>query len=432
LNRTRKHALRIFRAALDASAPDRAVLRHVSCDGRVLKVGTRRYKLDAFDRIQVIGAGKAAAAMAQAVEKLLGKRIAGGLINIPGGVRAKLRRIELNHCGHPIPDERGAAGAARMLEIARAAGPRDLLICVISGGASALLPAPRPPLTLKGKQEITSRLLASGATIHEMNTVRKHLSAIKGGQLAAAADSATVITLLLSDVVGDDPEVIGSGPTVGDPTSVSDAAALLKKYGIPFPAEALKETPKPGDPRLAKAHFVLAGSNRQAMDAAAQQARELGYQTLVLSTTIEGETRDIAAMHAAIAREVFASGRPVRRPACLLSGGETTVTLRGRGMGGRNQEFVLAAALALDGRYPVTILSAGTDGIDGPTPAAGAIADADTLRRAAALGLDGRALLENNDSYRFFKPLGDLIETGPTGTNVMDVRVFLIPTDRSS
>ncbi len=425
------------------------MLDHVSFDGRVLRLGRKRYDLAAFDRIQVIGAGKAGAAMAHAIEKLLGRRISGGLVNVPDGGAAPLRRIQLHPCGHPIPDERGVEGARRILEIAHAAGPRDLLIALISGGASAMLPAPAPPLmreartgsdrpfnlaephegfaepdsvvrarsleartgsdrpfnlletreglaepdsvvrarsleartgsarpfnlvetregfaepdsvvrarSLKDKQELTRQLLASGATIHEINTVRKHLSLIKGGQLAQAAFPATVIALLLSDVVGDDPGVIGSGPTVPDPSTVADAVAVLKKYGLDDPriveTLALHETPKPGDPVFARSHHVIVGSNKQAIAAAEACARSLGYRTMVLSTTIEGEAREIARMHAAIAREILASNRPLRRPACLLSGGETTVTLRGRGKGGRNQEFVLAAILALEKLEP--------------------------------------------------------------------------------
>ena len=423
----RHHALQIFRSALGAVDPYRAVLDHLSFDGRILRAGTKRYPVAAFDRIQVIGAGKAAASMGRAVERLLGRRIAGGFLNVPDGVTARLHRIQLHPCGHPIPDERGAEGARRILEIARSAGPRDLLIALISGGASAMLPAPAPPLTLAGKQALTRQLLASGATIHEMNAVRKHLSLIKGGQLAQAANPATLLTLLLSDVVGDDPGVIGSGPTVPDPSTVADAVRILDKYGVSVPDGCLRETPKPGDPAFARSRHVIVGSNKQAIAAAEACARKLGYRTMVLSTTIEGETREIARMHAAIAREILSSNRPIRRPVCLLSGGETTVTVRGRGLGGRNQEFVLAAILALDGAGPVTILSAGTDGIDGPTDAAGAIADSSTLARAAALGLDARRFLDDNDSYRFFDPLGSLLKTGPTGTNVADVRVLLIP-----
>jgi hydroxypyruvate reductase len=430
MSSTRHHALQIFRAALQAADPVGAVLKHVSFDGGVFKAGRKSYLLSAFDRIEVIGAGKASAAMARALEKVLGRRIVGGSINVPDGNTTRLRRIELHPCGHPVPDERGMEGARRILDIARAAGPRDLLICVVSGGASALLPAPAPPLTLLAKQAVTRQLLASGATIHEMNAVRKHLSLIKGGQLARLAYPATVVSLLLSDVVGDDPGVIGSGPTVADPSTCAEAVRILQKYGIDVPKGALHETPKPGDPGLARTHQVLVGSNRQAIDAAARRARDLGYRTAVLSTSIQGETREIASMHAAIAREILVSGRPVRRPACLLSGGETTVTVRGKGLGGRNQEFVLAAILALEGTGPFTVLSAGTDGIDGPTDAAGAIADSGTLARAASLGLDASQFLDDNDSYRFFERLGALLKTGPTGTNVMDVRMLLIPAAR--
>jgi len=421
----RKHALQIFRAALAAADPYAAVLRHLQFDGKTLIASRKRYRMADFDRVQVIGAGKASAAMARAVERVLGRRIAGGVVNVPDGARTGLRRIELNPAGHPIPDERGQQGAQRILEIARAAGSRDLLVCVISGGASALLPAPAPPLTLAAKQEITRQLLNAGATIHELNSVRKHLSAIKGGQLAAAAYPATLITLILSDVIGDDLDVIGSGPTVGDRSTVEQAESVLRKYGVQ--AVPFQETPKPGDPRLARVQNLIVGGNRLAMDAAASKAKELGYRTLVLSSSIDGETRDIARMHAAIARELRAAGKPVRRPACLLSGGETTVTVRGKGKGGRNQEFVLAAAIALEDQGPVTIFSAGTDGLDGPTDAAGAIADEKTLARAQDLNLDAREFLRNNDSYHFFEPLDALVKTGPTGTNVMDVRILLIP-----
>jgi hydroxypyruvate reductase len=288
------------------------------------------------------------------------------------------------------------------------------------------MPLPAPPVTLAEKQEITRRLLASGATIHEINTVRKHISGIKGGQLAKAAWPATVVALILSDVIGDDLDVIGSGPTVPDASTVADAARIFDKYSIR--RLLLHETPKPGDVEFRGVQNLIVGSNRQAIDAAARQARALGYRTLVLSTFIQGETREVASMHAAIVKEILASGRPVRPPACILSGGETTVTVRGNGLGGRNQEFVLAAAIAIEGFGPVTIFSAGTDGIDGPTDAAGALADDKTAARS-----DARAFLENNDSYHFFEKLGGLVKTGPTGTNVMDVRILLVPaTARSS
>jgi glycerate 2-kinase len=421
----RKHALQIFRAALAAADPQEAMLRHLKFDGRVISAGRRKYSISNFERIQVIGAGKASAAMARAVERLLGRRIAGGWINVKDGHTAHLRRIHQQECGHPVPDERGVEGARRMEEIVREAGPRDLLICVISGGASALTPAPVPPMTLAQKQELTKKLLASGATIHEINTVRKHLSSFKGGQLAKLAYPATTIALILSDVIGDDLDVIGSGPTVGDRSSVEDARAVLAKHGITQKVE-FHETPKPGDPEFERVQNIIVGSNEQAIDAAFRQAKALGYRTIVLSTRIEGETRDVAGVHAAIAKEIMATGRPLRAPACILSGGETTVTIRGQGKGGRNQEFVLAAAIALEGSGDVTVLSAGTDGTDGPTDAAGAIADSSTISRARELGIDPRWFLAENDSYHFFEQVEGLIETGPTGTNVMDVRLVLV------
>jgi len=418
---SRKHALDIFNAALEAADPIQAVLAHVKCDGKagreVLRVDRRSYRLADFDRIQVIGSGKASAKMAQALERLLGKRVTGGWINVPDGTKAKLKRIHLHESGHPVPDERGVEGARRIAEIAHESGPRDLLLCVISGGASALMPLPVAGMTLDGKKAITRQLLASGATIHEMNTVRKHLSAIKGGHLAALGAPATVVALILSDVIGDDLSVIGSGPTVLDSTTVDDAAAVLKRFGIPVPQ--LTETPK----TQVNAQNVIVGSNRQSIDAAAKKAKALGYRPIVLSTTIDGETREIARMHAALAREMMARGGT---RACFLSGGETTVTIRGKGLGGRNQEFVLAAAIALESTPQVTIFSGGTDGIDGPTDAAGAIADASTLRRAAVLRLNPGKFLADNDSYHFFEKAGGLVKTGPTGTNVADVRILLV------
>lgn len=428
MSRQRQHALQIFRAALDAADPYEAVRRHATFDGRVLRLARKQHVLSSYDCVQVIGAGKATASMALAVERLLGRRLSGGFINVPDGNQVRLKRIEMQPAGHPIPDERGAEGARRMLEIAHAAGPRDLLIALISGGASAMLPAPAPPLTLQGKQQLTRQLLACGATIHEINAVRKHLSLIKGGQLAQAAFPARLETLMISDVVGDDPEVIGSGPTVPDPSTVEDARRVLAKYHVPVTAgmdASLHETPKRDDPAFRRARYRIIASNQQALNAAAGRARDLGYRTRVLSATVQGETRAAAADHAEIVKQVL-SGSRLRRPACLLSGGETTVTVRGTGLGGRNQEFVLAALLALQPADSVTILSAGTDGIDGPTDAAGAIGDLTLLARAKSLGLDARAFLDNNDSYHFFEPLNALLKTGPTGTNVADVRVILI------
>jgi hydroxypyruvate reductase len=424
----RRHALSIFRAAVAAADPRRTVRETLRPAG-----------LPGFRRIFVVGAGKASAAMAQAAEQALGRRITGGWINTKDGHGAPLARITVHEASHPVPDARGVEGARRIAEIAAQAGEGDLLLCLISGGGSALLPLPMPPVTLEDKQETTRLLLACGATIHEINAVRKHLSAIKGGRLARLAWPAHVLSLLLSDVIGDPLDVIASGPTAPDMSTFASAWAVVEKYGLAgkIPAAArellqqglagkVEETPKPDDPCFRRVTNRIVGSNRLAVDAAARKARELGYRPLVLSTTIEGETRDIAAMHAAIAREIVAAGRPARPPVCVISGGETTVTLRGGGLGGRNQEFALAAAIALEGVPGVLVFSAGTDGTDGPTPAAGAMADGATVSRAAALGLDARRMLAANDSYHFFEPLGDLVVTGPTGTNVMDVRLMLV------
>ncbi len=436
----RPDAIAIFRAGLTAADPARAVLRHVrllptTAPSRgVLVVGRRKYPLSRYRRILVLGAGKASAAMALALQKTLGSRIADGMINVKYGHTVELRRVALNECGHPLPDMAGICGAEAIAEFAREAASDDLILCVLSGGASALLPAPAPPITLAEKQEVTRLMLACGATIHEMNTVRKHISALKGGQLARLAAPATVVSLILSDVIGDDLEVIGSGPTAPDPSTFAEALAVLDKYDLRRQVHEvvrtrleagargeIEETPK----SVPNAYNLVVGSNRLAVNAAAAKAKELGYRTMILSTTIAGETREVARVHAAIAREIVASGHPLKAPACVLSGGETTVTVRGNGLGGRNQEFALAAAFDIAGLRNVAILSAGTDGTDGPTDAAGAVADGGTLARARKAGLDASRFLENNDSYRFFAALGGLIHTGPTNTNVMDLRIVL-------
>jgi glycerate 2-kinase len=420
----RRQALSIFRAALAAADPVDAVVRYL-----------RGRDYARFRHIFVIGAGKAGASMALAAERVLGRRITAGLVNVKYGNTAKLRRIELNPCGHPLPDEAGVAGAARIAEIAAQAGDGDLVLCLISGGGSALLPLPADPITLAEKQATTQLLLACGATIHEINAVRKHLSQIKGGQLARLAAPAAVESLLLSDVIGDNLDVIGSGPTAPDASTFAGALAILEKFGLVerVPAAVRKrlqqgvrgelpETPKPGDPLFRGVHNILVGNSRLALDAAARRARALGFRTLVLASEIQGETREIARMHAAIAREIAATSQPVKPPACIITGGETTVTLRGDGLGGRNQEFVLAAVPEIAGLRRVVVFSAGTDGSDGPTDAAGAVADGDTLRRNP----EALRYLDCNDSYHYFQPLGDLVITGPTNTNVMDVRILLI------
>jgi hydroxypyruvate reductase len=433
----RRQAVAIFRAALAAADPAAAILRHVRVHDGVLLVAKTRYPLRGIRKVHVIGGGKAGAAMARAVEKLrLPKALRGdSLVNVKDGNRANLRWIQLNECGHPVPDERGVRGAERIAEIAAKAGPDDLVLCLVSGGASALLPLPAPPVTLEEKQAATRLLLASGASIHEINAVRKHISLIKGGQLARMAYPARVLSLILSDVIGDDLDVIGSGLTAPDASTFAGAKAVLEKYGIlaRVPASVrerlesgvrgeIRETPKPGDPAFARTQNLIVGSNRLAVEAAAAHAREFGFNTMILSTMVEGETREIARMHAAIAREIVRYHRPLMPPACLISGGETTVTLRGDGLGGRNQEFVLSAAIDLAGLDGVVVLSSGTDGTDGPTPAAGAIADGQTLAREPG----APKFLAANDSYHFFEKLNDLLITGPTNTNVADVRVLLI------
>ena len=430
-----KQALRILNAALKAADPTEAVLRHVRLNGETLIAGQQRYSLKEFRNVYVIGAGKAVGAMALAIQQVLGNRISGGFLNVKSAPKTLLRRFRLMECGHPIPDINGEKGAKCIAEIARSAQRDDLVVCLISGGASALMPLPAPPVALEQKRETTQLLLNCGAGIHEINCIRKHISLVKGGQLARLAYPATVLTLILSDVIGDDLDVIGSGPTVPDRSTFADARAILEKYGIQnkVPREVRErlsakgeETPKPGDKVFKRVQNLIAGSNRLAVDAAAVEARALGYNTMVLSTFIEGETRDVARVHAAIAKEIRAAGNPLKPPACVISGGETTVTIRGKGLGGRNQEFALAAAIDIAGLKNVLILSAGTDGIDGPTDAAGAFVDGTTLARARAAGMDATRFLVNNDSYHFFERLGNLIKTGPTGTNVADIRLILV------
>jgi glycerate 2-kinase len=355
------------------------------------------------------------------------------------GHRHPTRTIRVHEAGHPVPDAAGLAGAEAILGEVRGLGPQDVVLFLISGGGSALAPAPVAGITLEEKQALTQALLACGADIREMNTIRKHISRIKGGQLARAAQPARVLALVLSDIVGDPLDAIASGPTVPDPTTYGDALGILDRYRIrgEIPASIrarleagargeVPETPKADDPLFARVTNVVVGSNLLALEAARVEATRLGLSPMILSSSIEGETRDVARVHAAIAREIRSSGNPLPPPACVISGGETTVTLRGSGKGGRSQEFALAAALDIAGLARVVILAGGTDGTDGPTDAAGAIADGETCARAAAGGLDPRAALRANDSYPFFRALGDLLVTGPTNTNVMDVRLVLV------
>jgi glycerate 2-kinase len=430
--------LTIFRASLAAVDPCEATKRVLRRAGDDLWVGERSYRLKNFKRILVIGAGKASAPMAQAVEGILGERLEGGLIIVKYGYSAQLEKVKIVEGGHPIPDEAGQRGARDLLEIVKGLGEADLVFCLISGGGSALLPAPVEGVSLVEKQEATKILLASGAAIHEINAIRKHLSRIKGGWLAKIAYPATMITLVLSDVIGDDLDAIASGPTVGDRSTFADCLRVVEKYHLksripPAVWDHLQkgavgkaqETPKPDDPIFRKGFNLIVGSNIQCLEAAARKAQAMGYQTLILSSLVEGETREVAKVHSAILKEIIRTGKPLAPPACIISGGETTVTIRGKGKGGRNQEFVLACGMVIAGWGGAAVFSAGTDGTDGPTDAAGAFADWQMVERAQGMGLDPNAALRENDSYPFFERLGDLIITGPTNTNVMDVRILI-------
>jgi glycerate 2-kinase len=383
-------------------------------------------------RTLVVGAGKGAAAMAQAVEAHWQGEI-GGLVVTRYGHGADCKRIEVVEAAHPVPDEAGRRAAGRILEMVQGLSEDDLVLCLISGGGSALLALPGEGITLEQKQAINKALLKSGAAIGEMNCVRKHLSAIKGGRLALACAPAQVATLLISDVPGDDPGVIASGPTLPDPTTCAQALAILRKYRIDVPpnveqhlSSGAGETPKPDDARFARATHHVIATAQQALQAAAATARAAGVTPYILSDEIEGEARDIGMMHAALARQVASRGQPFARPCVLISGGETTVTVRGKGRGGRNAEFLLSFALALDGVAGVHALACDTDGIDGSEDNAGALYLDSSPARAAALGLAPKAMLEDNDGYGFFSALGDLVVSGPTRTNVNDFRAVLI------
>lgn len=435
----REDTREIFQSGLQAVAPGAAIKDFCQLKDEILIVDGDSYDLRKFKQIFVLGAGKAAAPMALAIEDILADRITKGIITVKYGHLEKLQHVKTHEGGHPVPDENGYQGAQAIFDLASTADKETFVICLISGGGSALMPLPVDGVSLEDKQEATKILLACGATIHEINAVRKHLSVIKGGGLARAVYPATLVTLILSDVVGDDLDSIASGPCVYDSKTFSDCKAILEKYSIKdeIPASVLQhielgiagkvsETAKEGQNFFKATQNVIVGGNFKALLRAKEQADKLGYNTLLLSSMLEGETRDVAAIHVAIAREIELHGYPISKPACLLSGGETTVTIKGEGKGGRNQEFVLAAALTIAGIEKIIVLSAGTDGTDGPTDAAGAIADHHTVQRAILKDLDPKKYLDNNDSYHFFEELDDLYKTGPTNTNVMDLRIILI------
>jgi len=424
----------IMEAALQAADAVEAVRRNVLLQGNTLHVGRRMYDLRTYEHIYVIGAGKASAAMAMALEDILGERITAGWINVKDGYTAPTRKIMIHEAGHPLPDRRSVEGTRQIVSLLKEAKATDLVFCLLSGGGSALMTLPAEDISLSDMEDLTQALLRSGATINEMNAIRKHLSQVKGGQLARLAYPAQVISLILSDVVGSPLDVIASGPTSPDPTTFAQAYQVLEKYRllqeVPHSIVShlkqgmegrVRETPKAQDEAFQRTQNLVIASNEHAAHAARDKARQLGLNSLLLSTFIEGEAREVAKVFAAIAREIDRSGEPMPRPACIIAGGETTVSVRGQGLGGRNQELALAAAPLLAGLDKVAVVTLGTDGTDGPTDAAGAIASGSTASRAAEKGLSIASYLENNDAYHFFQALGDLLITGPTNTNVNDL-----------
>ncbi|MBU1343482.1 MAG: glycerate kinase [Proteobacteria bacterium] len=439
LPRMRQDVMDIFKAGLKAVDPKLCMHRCCKREENILTVSHRSYDLNNFERIIVIGAGKAGASMACAMEEILQDRLTAGIVIVKYDHVEKLKKITLVQAGHPLPDANGVAGAEKLLALARQADEKTLIICLISGGGSALMTLPAQGLTLSDKQKTTQVLLDCGATIHEINTIRKHLSRIKGGLLAKAAYPSQMICLVLSDVVGDDLDIIASGPAVADPGTFEHCRIIIETYKIQhcLPETVVQhikkgvqglipETPKKESPVFENVfHSIIAG-NINALLSAQKKAKQLGYKTFLLSSMIQGETIDVAAVHTAIAKEVLATGHPVARPACILSGGETTVTIKGPGKGGRNQEFALACAIGIKDSPHVVILSAGTDGTDGPTDAAGAMADHTTVQRAEASGLWPELFLKENNAYPFFDQIFDLIKTGATNTNVMDLRLILV------
>jgi glycerate-2-kinase len=436
--KARSLALGSLESALNAVDPKQIIKSKLLLKNATLHVNGYSIDLKKFKNIYVVGGGKASGSMAEALEQVLGNSITNGLVNVPRSSKNKTDIIRLHEASHPIPDETGIEGTRRMLGMAEQAKEEDLIICLISGGGSSLMPLPRGKISIVDKRKITDALLKSGATINEINTVRKHISDFKGGWLAKKAYPATILNLILSDVVGDPLDFIASGPTVPDSTTFGDATNVLKKYGLWSRAPTsirkvlsdgeknlIPETPKADDEAFKRVHNVVVGNNRLASLTAQKYLKSEGLNTLLLTATLEGEARHVGVMLASIAREVYASGNPIPKPAGIIAGGETTVIVTGKGLGGRNQEIALAAMQNLKDVNGVVVASLSTDGVDGPTDAAGAIADGKTLDRAAKMELAPEKYLAQNDSYHFFSKLSDLIYTGPTGTNVNDVSVIV-------
>jgi glycerate-2-kinase len=440
LNRTaRALALRSLESALEAANPKQIIASKLSLKNSLLTVDGNVFDLGKFKNVYIVGGGKASGSMAEALEKILGRHIKTGVVNVPKGTRNRTTAVKLCEASHPVPDENGVKGTRQMLAIAEKAQKDDLVVCLISGGGSSLMPLPRGNVSLADKKKITTALLRSGANINEINTVRKHISDFKGGWLAKKAYPATILNLILSDVVGDPLDFIASGPTVPDSTTFGDAVRVLKKYELWSKAplsirkilsegekKLIPETPKADDPAFKKVFNVVVGNNRLASLAARDCLRSEGLNTLLLTAILEGEARHVGTMLASVAQEIAMSGNPLAKPAGIVLGGETTVEVTGKGVGGRNQELALSAAVRLSGKDGVVLASLSTDGIDGPTDAAGAIADGKTLVRASKLRLSPEEFLAENNSYNFFSRLNDLTFTGPTGTNVNDVTVLIV------
>lgn len=441
----RKELYSLFHAGVEAVNPYKLVLQAVRFDGNKLTINDCSYNLSHFKKVVVIGAGKATAPMAQAMECILGDVIDDGKIIVKYGHTARLKKIKMVEASHPVPDSSGVKGAEEIIRILKNADKESLVICLISGGASALLVSPAVGITLEDKKIATELLLKAGVAISELNTVRKHLSSIKGGRLAQIAYPAAIITLILSDVIGDRLDVIASGPTVPDPTTFQDSMAVIEKYGLRdrLPPKLLKllrqglndkikDTPKGDESFFKKTRTVVIGSIKNAIASATEQARSLGFDPDVVTSKLQGEARDAARYLAATAIEVQNSMRHGDKPRCLISGGETTVNVKGNGLGGRNQELAMAFAMEIEGIKGITMLSAGTDGTDGSTDAAGAIVDGNTIVLARELGIIPEIYLENNNSYNFFKRFDFVSKrrhhliTGPTGTNVMDMQIIVV------
>jgi hydroxypyruvate reductase len=435
----REKALDIYEHGLRAVDAEQAVLGRVSVKGDVMLVDGVEYDLTRFRRVTCVGAGKATAGMTKALEGLLGEKLEGGIINVKYGHGLPLSRVRINEAGHPVPDENGLRGSGEIARVLAQLGEEDLVVCLLSGGGSALLTLPAQGITLEDKQKTTALLLGCGARIEEMNAIRKHLSALKGGQLARLAYPAAVVSLILSDVVGDRLDVVASGPTVPDASTFEECLQILKGYGIAddIPSAVrqrlqrgvrgeIPETLKAEDPAFQKVQNVVVASNLQAVEAACRRAREMGFNSVALTSYITGEAREMARLFPAIARQIISTGSPLEAPACVVAGGETTVSIRGEGRGGRNQEMALSAAIEMEGMEGTVLLCGGTDGTDGPTDAAGGIVDGGTLERAGRKGLSAREHLQANDSYSFFRDLGEQFITGPTNTNVMDLYILLV------